>query len=84
MSCLYPKLFGCCSKQVLCPNCTLLIPPDDFRGKEHRPQFKDSLQFKLASTSYKQLRKENNFSYLSNGEDLSEETMQYISRDWKD
>ncbi len=24
----YPALFGCCSKQVYCPNCTLLIPPE--------------------------------------------------------
>jgi hypothetical protein len=67
---------------VCCPNCTSLIAPQmcGFRSEDHHPRFKDTLQFKFASTSYNRLLKEETIWYLSQGEELTENIMRYLPK----
>lgn len=64
---MYPALFGCCSMQVICPNCTLLKAP---KGTGHNNVVvgEADFQFAVHHTDYGQLLSENNICYNHEGD----------------
>jgi hypothetical protein len=74
---MYEDLFGCCSKQVCCPNCTLLIPP---AVCTRNITYLADIEFEVAEKDFDEILVENNISYKDDANVVPEKRVKFLPR----
>jgi hypothetical protein len=78
---MYEDLFGCCSKQVCCPNCTLLIAPAICNRDDDDVTYLADIEFEVTETDFDEILEDNNISYKDDGVNVvPEERVKFLPR----